>query len=145
MNPSLAKIFFIAGSRLRGTPVMRWLYDLDESQWWSLERLESLQLERLNGLLRHARENSEFYGKLLGESGIGDRISSLDELAALPPVSKAEIKKNFAGIQNGGRGGRLIRSKTAGSTGEPLVFYRGAEWDAQHRAAMSAALAWAAW
>ena len=40
----------------RGAMLLSLLYQLEETQWWSAERLLEAQLGRLNALLRHAWE-----------------------------------------------------------------------------------------
>lgn len=142
MSDDLYRSIYIAGTRIRRTEVVPWLHDLEESQWWALDRLREYQLDRFNDLILHAGKHSSFYRRLFAENGVGRKITSLDEISGFPSVSKEEIKRNASDIQNDGSGGRLFRSKTSGSTGEPLRFYRGAEWDAQHRAAIARGYRW---
>ncbi len=142
MSSGIYRTIYIIGSRLRGTPVIPFLRELEESQWWDIERTREYQLERLRKLLRHAEEFSPFYRDIIRQREFKADTVSLDELNSLPAVSKDQIKENFADIQNHGLGGSLIPSKTSGSTGEPLKFYRGSEWDAQHRAAVARGYSW---
>ncbi len=127
---------------MRGTPVIPYLRDLEESQWWDIDRIHEYQLEKLRELLAHAEKHSTFYRNIFEEHDFDTGVESLDDLEKLPATGKDEIKKNSSEIQNDGRGGRLVLSKTSGSTGEPLKFYRGSEWDAQHRAAVAMGYGW---
>lgn len=142
MADGIFKTIYITGSRLRGTPVLPYLSELNESQWWDMEKIRVHQLDKLRGLLIHAEKNSPFYRKIFSANGFKPDIGSLSDLERLPTTSKDEIKNNFAEIQNPGLGGSLILTKTSGSTGEPLKFYRGSEWDAQHRAAIARGYSW---
>lgn len=142
MSPTLYRTIYIAGSRLRGTPVMPRLRALLESQWLPAESMRLLQLERLNSLLEHAASRSPFYRRIFGEHGLDLPIDSISDLEKLPAVDKRAMRRNEAEIRNGGRGGRLIKSSTSGTSGEPLEFYRDAGWDAGHRAAIARGYSW---
>ncbi len=142
MRSAIFRAIYIMGSRLRATPVTGHLRRLEESQWWSPERLRSHQLEQLNSLLRHSYDRSPFYRRLFEEHGLGLPLDSLEELKKLPALDKVTVRNASYLIQNDGLGGRLIRSETSGSTGEPLEFFRDAEWDAQHRAAVARGYGW---
>ena len=113
-----------------------------ESQWLPAESMRLLQLERLNSLLEHAASMSPFYRRIFGEHGLDLPMDSISDLEKLPAVDKRAIRRNEAEIRNGGRGGRLIKSSTSGTSGEPLEFYRDAWWDAGHRAAIARGYSW---
>jgi phenylacetate-CoA ligase len=142
VNKGIARIVYKTGCRLRGTPVLYYLGRLKESQWWSDEELAAAQLEKLRSLLAHAREHSPFYREHFERHRFDCDIGSLDDLKALPSLGKRDIAPHRERIQNKGRGGRLIYSKSAGTTSIPLSFYRTADWDAQHRAAMMRGYSW---
>jgi phenylacetate-CoA ligase len=142
MNRVLAQLIYRAGCRVRGSPVLHYLELLKESQWWSEEELRAVQLEKLRSLLAHARERSSFYRSYFDEHGFDCRIGSLDDFKALPSLGKMDVAPHRGEIQNGGLGGRLIYSKSAGTTSIPLSFYRTADWDAQHRAAIMRGYSW---
>jgi phenylacetate-CoA ligase len=142
MSSGIYRTLYIMGSRFRGTPVIPFLRGLEESQWWDIDRTREYQLDKLRGLLRHAEEFSPFYRNIFEKNDFKTDIGSLDDLSELPAAGKDEIRANFPEIQNHGLGGSLIPSKTSGSTGEPLKFYRGSEWDAQHRAAVARGYGW---
>ena len=46
---------------------------LQESQWWSRERLEEYQLAQLGKLLDHAYENVPYYRRVFDERGLKPR------------------------------------------------------------------------
>ena len=43
---------------------------LQESQWWSKERLEEYQIQQLSKLLNHSYENVPYYRKVFDERGL---------------------------------------------------------------------------
>lgn len=142
MRDSFCKLIFAAGCGIRGTPVIRYLRGLEESQWWSPDDLRAHQLDRARKLLSHAWERSPFYRKHLERHGLDPHLSSLADLREIPAIGKGALRRGSAGIQNRGRGGRLIHSETSGTSGVPLSFYRSSAWDAQHRAAILRGYGW---
>jgi phenylacetate-CoA ligase len=92
---------------------------LQRSQWLSREELERVQLAALNRLLAAARE-IPFHRTRLEEAAIGpDGVRSIEELAALPPLERADLQRlGVTGLRR--RGGLVIHRRTSGSTGEPV-------------------------
>ena len=61
-----------------------------------LERLRALQLERLQGTVRHAYENVALYRRKFDEAGVGpDDIRSLDDIRLLPFTTKADLRETY--------------------------------------------------
>lgn len=142
MNDTIARIFYDAGCRLRGTPVTGHLEGLLESQWWSPGQFRKYQLVAVRDLLQHASESSPFYRDYFSRHRFDPGIDALERLSELPPVSKDEMLSNIARIRNSGEGGRLIPAKSSGTTGSPMRFVRSAGWDAGHRAAIARGCSW---
>lgn len=130
------------GTRARGTDVIGIRDRLLQSQWWSRERFREHQLARLNDLIAHARSNSPFYRKIFEDNGLHGGVSDLDQLRLLPSTGKRDLIEKNDLIQNQGSGGKMIPSRTSGSTGEALRFSRSAPWDAAHRAAIARGYSW---
>jgi len=63
-----------------------------ESQYWSLERLQELQLEGLKSMIGFARKSCPYY-KYLPE-----KIRDLDDIKKIPMLTKTDIKNNFNDI-----------------------------------------------
>ena len=99
------------------------------------ESVDALARRRLTRLLFHAARNNAFYGRRLQDVGIewADPILERDPyraLAALPPVSKLELRQAGARVLAGGRVDPQWRSSaSSGSTGEPFrVYYEPRAW-----------------
>lgn len=142
MNNALAKMVYGVGCRVRGASVPAYLEELKESQWWSEEKHEAAQLAKLRTLLAHAREHAPFYREHFERHGFDCAVDSLADFKTLPSLSKKEIASRRNEIQNAGRGGKLVYSKTAGTTSVPFTFHRTSDWDAQHRAAIARGYSW---
>jgi phenylacetate-CoA ligase len=113
------------GLRLRrlryGGDHTRVLNQLRASQWLGPERLRQFQIESLNVLLARARAEVPFYGR----RGLAvKRVRSLEELCAIPILSKSEVRdagREMIAASADRRG--LHRVHTGGTTGTPLTIY----------------------
>jgi phenylacetate-CoA ligase len=99
------------------------------------DALETIARRRLSNLLLNTAINNRFYGRRLQDVGIewADPILQLDPyraLAALPPVSKMELRQAGARVLDYGRvSDDWFSSKSSGSTGEPFrVYYEPRAW-----------------
>lgn len=100
---------------------------MEESQWWTAERLESLQISRLRKLLAKARTHVPYYRDMF--AGLGFRpedFLSLDDLQRLPFLTKPIIRANQEQLKSD-QARDLARFNTGGSSGEPLIFFIGNE------------------
>lgn len=99
---------------------------LQESQWWSREKLEEYQLQQLSKLLHHAYANVPYYRRVFDERGLKPvDIQDLSDLSKLPCLSK-DTFKSFARKLTAKNAAlsKLSMSHTSGTTGSPLQFYR---------------------
>lgn len=135
-------VFFRTLDLVRGRRTIERLHLLRESQSWDAERLREWQLDRLNGLLAQARENSAYYRDRLG--GVQVPLRSLAAIAELPVLTKQAIREDFEALQCGNLPrSRFVLSRTGGSTGEPTFYFwdkRGQDWN---RASVYRSAEWA--
>jgi phenylacetate-CoA ligase len=118
-------VLFPIHDRLRGLSSSPLRRALEASQWWSPERIASLQLERLQSLLRDAARDVPYYRSLFARMEFApDDVRTLADLARLPLLAKSDIRANPDALKSV-RAGPLFRSNTGGSSGEPLVFHVG--------------------
>jgi phenylacetate-CoA ligase len=96
---------------------------LEQSQWWSPERIKHHRLERLRHFLGAVASTVPYYEQLFRHSAFEPAsIHTLADLAAIPFLTKAVIRSNTEALKARGATG-LARYNTGGSSGEPLVFY----------------------
>jgi phenylacetate-CoA ligase len=102
--------------------------DLEDSQFWSEERLRELQLTRLRRLLARAGASVPYFRDLFAARQFDPQrdLNSLDDLRRLPLMDKAVIRTNVERLKATDAVG-LARFNTGGSSGEPLIFYIGKE------------------
>lgn len=109
----------------RGTRTLKCLKELEESQWWSRDKILELQNQRLRQLVRHAYDNVPYYRRLFDERALKPKdIECSEDLVKLPILNKRLIRSNFDNLMAQGFPAKeLIPNATGGSTGEPLSFY----------------------
>lgn len=107
------------------SPYLRHLGWLDKSQYRSMEEVRADQLSRLKKLLEHAWKNTAFYADRMKAAGINPAsISSLEDLALLPLLTKDDIRANKERMTARNIPVEtLFPKKTSGSTGVSLEFY----------------------
>lgn len=99
--------------------------ELERTQWLGVDELARLQLDRLRGFLEQAQRAVPYYRDLFSRAGLDpDRLSSADELQALPYLTKELVRANIDRLKSQ-EATRLVRYNTGGSSGEPLVFFIG--------------------
>jgi len=103
---------------------LKWYNFLQESQWWSREKLEEYQMRQLSKLLHHAYENVPYYRRVFDERGLKPKdIQDFKDLRKLPILTKEIIRKNFNQlIARNIKRRDLVESHTSGSTGAPFKF-----------------------
>ena len=111
-------------------PYGRHAATLEQTQWWPWQDIQTLQMHKLEILLRHAYENVSFYRRRFSEAGLRPQdIQSPDDLAWLPVLTKSDIQDHLHELlAKGVDRRRLIENHTGGSTGHPLTFYQDANY-----------------
>ena len=120
---ALPAVAALSGGGFWGT-VARRLRTLERSQWWSAEEIAALQLSRLQALVAHAGLHVPFYRERFRQSGMSPRgIRSLDDLRALPPLTRDDLREHSTRLLADGWGDRVEENATGGSCGRPVRFY----------------------
>jgi len=97
---------------------------LQESQWWSGEKLQEYQVQQLEKLLKHAYKNVPYYREVFDKRGLKPKnIRDFDDLRKLPCLTREIIQENLPDLlaRNYPRS-KLEYVTTGGSTGIPLGF-----------------------
>ena len=95
--------------------------NLNESQYWSLNRLEDFQNERLRKIIKYAYEKIPGYRRKFNEANVkpGD-IRTKNDLWKLPITTREELQNNTDFVNEKLISGTLY---TGGSTGTSLKYY----------------------
>lgn len=137
----LHKFFFKIGQSIRNPSIKKWLQFLQESDQWSVDKLEAYQLKQLKELLIFVKSNSEFYKNLYENIDL-ENINSLDFLKKIPIVEKRDLLENNSKIHTNFPFKKTIKATTSGSSGESLVFHREEETDSFNRASIFRGYSW---
>lgn len=101
---------------------MRHWRNAESSQWWTRERLESLQLDALRNLLTHAANTCPYYADLFASRGLKpEQIATLDDFVKWPLLDKGIIRQHRMAMRTT-VDLPLMTKATGGSSGEPLQF-----------------------
>lgn len=101
--------------------------EMEKSQWLSPEALQQLQLRRLKEFLTRIGKDVPYYRAMFEAHDFSPQtITSIADLQRLPFTGKAEIRANMEALV-AENAGPLEKFSTGGSSGEPLIFYRGKE------------------
>lgn len=110
----------------RAGPSFRRTYGLlEQSQWWTEERIHDHQLTRLKEVLRHARKNVPGYGARFAEYGVDENaITSLDDIRRFPCLTKDDLRDNHdLYLARNIPQEHLQYVTSGGTTGTPTGFY----------------------
>lgn len=111
--------------RFNGTSIRRKLHALLDGEHLDRQEIVRRQQVKLAHTVAQVRAGSGFYpGFWQGRRG---PASAHPELDGLPVVTKADLKAAADAFPEPGLRGRVISSRTSGSTGSPMVFHRSAE------------------
>lgn len=104
--------------------VLSLLAQLEETQWWSYERLVTHQERQLATLLTHYHQTSPFFRKRLTDSGLtpGEDIT-LDTLGRLPLLTRGDLQTQRDHLCSSAPPkdhGALLEANTSGSMGIPV-------------------------
>jgi len=124
---AVSGVLFPLQERLKKHTTMRVRREMEQTQWWSSDRLEQLRLERLKALLTHAGARVPFYRELFQRERFQpESVTRLSDLARLPFLTKPLIRANTDALKSADAVD-LARFNTGGSSGEPLIFFIGSE------------------
>ncbi len=107
----------------KGHQTTRIRKELEKTQWWSIEKIQELQVQRLKNLLAHASQYVPYYRDLFQTIKFDPHsIQSVADLSRLPLLTKDIIRKEGNRIK-AENAPLMKRFSTTGSSGDPLQFY----------------------
>ena len=121
------------------------LADLLESQWWSAERFEAFQNQKLHEHIKFAAERIPYYQRVFREAGINpDDIRTREDLTRIPILEKTVVRDSPEQFLVDGRPDKRWRQgHTSGTTGTPLDVYTTRESFSRHWSFICRLRAWA--
>jgi len=110
---------------LRGTRVAKRRAELEDSQWWPIERHREAQTLALKSLIGYAFKQVPYYRRMSAQLGISaEDIQTLEDLTRLPLLTKDIIHANLNDLlADDYPRSRMRHSWTGGTTGSRMHFY----------------------
>ena len=129
------------------SPYLQHLKTIEHMQCWPIEKVRENQLQRLQSLVRHAFEQTDYYHDHFADTGIApDSIKTLTDLQRLPLLTKDDIRANKDRmIARTFSHEQLIPGKTSGSTGVSVEFFQDEDSRQWKRAATVTYDRWSGW
>ncbi len=123
----VANALFPVHERLKGHSTVSAFHALEKSQWLPPAEVAALQVRNLREFLSRIGRDVPYFRQLFAELAFDPAaVTSTADLARLPLMDKAAIRAGTDALR-ADNAGALEKFSTGGSTGEPLIFYRGKE------------------
>ncbi|MBN2280608.1 MAG: phenylacetate--CoA ligase family protein [Candidatus Marinimicrobia bacterium] len=125
---------------IKGEKVAPYLRELEKSQFYTLKKIQEIQLARLKKLLLHAGENIPHYQNLFRNHSVyPESFTTLKDLEKIPCLTKEIILNGPKLLKTQNFHGRSYACTTSGSSGQPLNFsvtsdYSSWDWASRWRA-----------
>ena len=133
-------------SLVRRRPTLRYLRELERTQWCTLEELQGLQSARLERLMLHAYEHVPYYAALFDEAGLRPRdVRTLRDLGRVPILTREAARRAGDRRRSTVPPFATILKRTGGSTGEPLTFGYETDSESWRQAIRLRAYGWTGW
>jgi phenylacetate-CoA ligase len=112
--------------RLNGTDIDRKLRLLQSWEHLDPGEIRARQDRRLEDVVAGARKSCPFYAERWGRKELGPS-SAYGPLSGLPVITKADLRDAAGSFPVHGNQEKVVASRTSGSTGSPMIFYRSVE------------------
>jgi phenylacetate-coenzyme A ligase PaaK-like adenylate-forming protein len=124
-QPIAKHLLFPLHAKWEGNSVPSHLERFEASQWLSADALETLRLDRLTMLLKHAYANCPFYTARFKACDFNpEDFRGFEDLLAIPPLTKQDILDHAPQMKARNLpDDQIVPDKTGGSTGQPLHFF----------------------
>jgi len=143
MNPFISRqLIYPLQEKLLSRPTFSYLDHLEKTQWYSRDDIESLQLQKLQALLKSAKEHSPWHATRIENSGINLENLTLEEFKKLPTMTKTDAQQHGNKMAWHDVPGGSFRYTTGGSSGQPLIFHYGRSRQASDAAGRIRARRW---
>lgn len=118
---------------------------LEESQWWTRERMQQYQDERLRGIVRHAYDHVPYYRELFDKHGVHPgKFAGREDLHRIPVLTRETVKARIKDlISTAYPAGKRMEGHTSGTTGSPLTMFYSADMMTMNYAVFDRQYRWA--
>ncbi|BHH86285.1 phenylacetate--CoA ligase family protein [Desulforhopalus sp. 52FAK] len=143
MNANLAKCLFNSGVNRRNPSLWNEYKQLKNSEWFTRNQLEQLQLEKAKSFLIFVEKYSPYYKEVFERCGFSaTAFDSINKLKLIPTISKRELIGQNKAIHTDYPFNKIFIAETSGTTGSALEFRKNERWDSINRASMMRSYDW---
>ncbi len=125
LKPHLTGLTWPVIPNRAGAEILSLVYQFEQSQWWSQERLLDHQMAQILTVLRHFKGTSPFYAKRLDDTDIDlEKPLDLETFQTIPPLTREDIQSAGDALLSNKipkNHGRLLTASSSGSTGRPVT------------------------
>lgn len=146
LTPIIRNLIYPLKLRLDGHwAEQRYLREYERSQFFSIDEIRQLQLQRLQHRLRHAYENCPYYRQRWDAAGVHPSdVQKLEDLADYPILTKVDIQRHRDEmVARDHSPDQMFLDQTGGSTGTPISYYQSYDVDLSRWAFTRRHNAWA--
>lgn len=130
--------------RIKKRPVLKYLNELNRSQFAHPTLIKNVQNKRLAKLLLHATSHSPYYRNIWKQNGIKiDKAFSITDLHQLPLLTRQDAKSSVAERRSENGPPIHVTKTTGGTTGEPLKIEYDIESEFRRQAMRLRGFGWA--
>ncbi len=109
-----------------GQQYLALLYQLEQSQWWTPEQIQTFQFKQLQMLLQHAAQFVPFYQQRYCSEFIANNLQLNEKLwRELPILRRSDVQDNMENLLSTKLPpdhGEVLWNTSSGSTGRPIKF-----------------------
>lgn len=142
----LQSVLLPAYDRARRRRYAERLRFLNNSEWWSAERIREFQWNELRTLLAHVFASVPYLREKYRAAGVTfEDVQTWDDFRQLPILTRAEVNAHGTDLCSVAFKGKLLPYTTSGSSGVPTRFFRTYESYDWRLAAKDRAYSWSGW
>jgi phenylacetate-CoA ligase len=122
INSSITGVHWPALPEPSGAFRLAALFQLEQSQWWSEDRLRQQQFSQIEPLLNHCIRYVPFYKDRLKNLSLSEPLTE-EKWLSIPLLTRDEVQKNTELLRAEAipeQHGKVTRQFTSGSTGKPV-------------------------
>lgn len=143
MNSNIAKFIFKIGSSKRNPSLIKEYDKLKESEWYTKDELEALQLKNARSFFSFVEQYSPYYKDVFKRCGfLSKKMDSLNAIKNIPIMTKIKLIEFKQSIHTDYVFNGLFLAETSGTSGNALEFNRNEQWDSINRASVMRAYDW---
>ena len=127
------------------SPYLKHVNYLMESQYYSIEKIREIQLQKVKQIIGHAYSNCEYYNRTYKKAGIHPSdIKTFEDFLSVPILDKDTVKNSVQALI-APNVKKYTKMLTSGSTGKPLIAWRDKECQEFKRACGIRSGLWSGW